>query len=80
MVSALLVPTDPSAVNVRTNDLIPGTLFYKFIPINIDIAPTAKTELFVDTEQDSKLIVLSTVYIKFTSIQLVSEQLPSNLI
>ena len=56
--------TDPSAVNVRTNDLIPETLFYKFIPINIDIAPTAKTELFVDTEQDSanSIVLVNSVY------------------
>ena len=56
--------TDPSAVNVRTNDQIPETLFYKFIPINIDIAPTAKTELFVDTEQDSanSIVLVNSVY------------------
>ena len=44
--------TEPSAVNIGTNDEVPQTLFYKFIPINVDIAPTAKTELFIDKEQD----------------------------
>ena len=56
--------TDPSAVNVKTNDLLPDTLFYKFIPINIEISPTAKTELFVDTEQDSanSISLVNSVY------------------
>jgi len=45
--------TDPAAVNVRTNETVPQNLFYKFTPINIDIAPTSKTEVFVDKEQDS---------------------------
>ena len=45
--------TNPAAVNIRTNEEVPSKLFYKFTPINVDIAPTTKTELFTDYEQDS---------------------------
>ena len=45
--------TIPAAVNLRTNEFIPENLYYKFTSVNIDISPTAKSEIFVDYEQDS---------------------------
>ena len=56
--------TEPSAVNIKTNSEIPNNLFYKFVPINVDIAPTAKTEIFIDKEQDSSntISLVNSVY------------------
>jgi len=45
--------TDPAVISLRTNSLVPNNLYYKFTPINVDIAPTSKTEILIDTEQDS---------------------------
>ena len=43
--------TTSSAVNLRASESIPDVLYYKFTPINTDVSPTAKTEIFEDTEQ-----------------------------
>ena len=45
--------TNPSAVNIETNESFPNKLFYKFIPVNIDISPSVKTEIFTDFDQTS---------------------------
>ena len=44
--------TTSSAVNLKTSTFIPEVLYYKFTPINVDLSPTSKTEIFEDTEQN----------------------------
>jgi hypothetical protein len=56
--------TTPSAVNIETNESVPDKLFYKFIPINVDISPSVKTEVFTDYDQDSatQISLVNSVY------------------
>lgn len=56
--------TNPSAVNLKASASIPEVLYYKFTPININLSPTSKTEIFEDTEQSfSNVInVVNSVY------------------
>jgi hypothetical protein len=56
--------TDPAAVNISTNDLTPPKLYYKFTPVNIDVIPSSKSEIFIDEEQSfaNTIDVIPSVY------------------
>ena len=45
--------TNPAAVNLKTNDSIPDTLYYKFSPVNVNLIPSAKAEIMIDYDQSS---------------------------
>ena len=40
--------TNPAAVNLKTNDSIPDTLYYKFSPVNVNLIPSAKAEIMIE--------------------------------
>jgi hypothetical protein len=56
--------TDPAAVNISTNDITPGKLYYKFSPVNIDKIPSSKSEIFVDEDQSfaNTIEIIPSVY------------------